>query len=580
MSARCAFFVGSIYAVQLACAGEPPTAVLSRAPVEPPVSQLVRTAPTSAEATPYPFALVAYREGQIVLGHFDDQLVVAGAAAFARVEPDDTLSLLPGSIAGELPLHGLREIDMVWRTEAFGGRWPAEAWLVTRQIQWTAKVPHPFRWDGVRWRQVGRPCDGVLCWEYTDFVTWRKGQVLGLRRYQPDPRLLERRYEAGLDSAEGEEPMAGQRRVSLPDPRRALTRVRPGFVRLDPAPRGGVPQVAADLDPIAAAAVPGGPLYVLAMRGADSVVQTWRPDGDARGVINVLPGRPAPTVLRAVAGHVLVAGAHSDHSRGYLARYDGATWSEEPIPAGKRVCDVTQAASGALWAVLPADGEDCEAGSTGLWRREPTAPGWSRVEVPPLVFPGDTTWEYDDLFDAHEGSVAGAEPVAVQPRRVVARGDDVWFVVDAPMESSAVSAVLRTGAHGGGPLHLPSNRRQYTLLRDVPPFARPDAAGECPEGDPIFVRLRDLPSGTAVDAPSPEADELVRDHPELVRGLNGIYEFERDGRRFVGALIGNAVPPNGDALLQVLDRLVPGVRHAFECRLPPVRRKLYVRPSK
>ena len=344
---------------------------------------------------------------------------------------------------------------------------------------------------------------------------------------------------------------------------------------------GSTPQIAAPLHPIAAAAAPGGPRYLLATRGKDRVLQIWRPDGDPRGVVEVLPGRPEPTELRAVAGQVLVAGTQRDEPRGYLARFDGATWSEEPAPEGRRVCDVTLTADGVLWAVVHRDADDCEGGLTALWRRDRGAPGWSQVEVPPLVFPSDTTWEYDDLFVPHEDSVAGDQPVAVQPRQVVARGEEVWIVVAAELEAARapVSAVLRTGLPAGAPLLLPSDRRQYTLLRDAPLFARPDAHGMCPEGEPVLVRLHDIAPGTADDAPLPAVEALVRDRPELVRLLQGVYEFERDGQRFVGLLVANAVPPDGDALLKTLDRLVPGVRHMFECRLPPVRRALLERPA-
>lgn len=80
----------------------------------------------------------------------------------------------------------------------------------------------------------------------------------------------------------------------------------------------------------------------------------------------------------------------------------------------------------------------------------------------------------------------------------------------------------------------------------------------CPEGEPVFVRLHDLAPDTAGDAPIPEVEALVRDRPELIGQLQGICEFERDGQRFVGLLIADAVPPNGAVLLKALDRLVTG----------------------
>lgn len=125
------------------------------------------------------------------------------------------------------------------------------------------------------------------------------------------------------------------------------------------------------------------------------------------------------------------------------------------------------------------------------------------------------------------------------------------------------------------PLHLPSDRRQYTLLRDAPPFEWPDPEGFYPDGAPVFVLLRDLVPGTAMTPPSPRSTPRPRP-PRAGPRLRGIYEFERDGRRFVGLLVADDIKFPGDTLLKALDLLAPGVSRALDCRLPSVRRALSI----
>lgn len=549
----------------------PPAPARAEAPPAPPV-----VAPAVTPPTELALHLVAHRDGTLLLHHFADQLMLVGAAAFARIEVDRRITRLDEQPGDDLPVAMLGGIDMVWHTWALGGRWPDEAWLVVSRFARVAFVPTVHRYERRGWTR--RPAvHGPLYWYYRDIVAWPEGQVLGLKVYEPDPRVVEWRYEFGTRDDD----------PAHPDPGPVLARTRPRFELLGPRPRPAWPRIAAQLDVITAGVAPDGALFLLAYRGKQhdgvAVVQRWDPARPAAraGVVDVLPGRARVELLRVdAAGLAHVGGADESVQAPYLARFDGTTWSQIPAPEGRRIRDLARAPDGVLWAITDQGGDDeydMDQPRAVLARQRGPEAEWEPVALRGVAVPELPGWEYSDdlepvLAGGHDPRIA----MPVDPRQVIVRADGELLIRGAiDLGAPAPHEVILSGRPPPGPpLLLPSDRQQWAIREDARP-TRPLRRGDrCDGGIDPFVLIRAVPRGTPEDAPIAEVAALVNKFPELRANIRGIHEFDRAGRRVVGMFY-SWDDDGGAPLLAALARVAPGVRRAFECRRPPIRRALW-----
>jgi hypothetical protein len=572
---------GLLCAAIVGCAAKPgppaivrvsaPAPVPDETPPAPPV-----VAPAVTPPTRLALHLVAHRDDALLLHHFADQLMLVGAAAFARIEADGQITRLDEHPGDDLPVSMLGGIDLVWHTWALGGRWPDEAWLVVSRFAQVAFVPTVHRYERRGWTR--RPAvHGPLYWYYRDIITWPEGQVLGLKVYEPDPWIVAWRYELGT----------GDDDPAHPDPAPLLAHTRPRFELLGPRPRPAWPRIAAQLEVVTAAAAPDGALFLLAYRGKRSdgvaVVQRWDPARPAEraGVVDILPGRANVELLRVdAAGIAHVGGAQKSVTSPYLARFDGTTWTEIPAPEGRRLHDLARAPDGVLWAITDqesADEYERDEPPGALARQGSPEAEWEPIELAGVAVPAMPGWEYSDdvepvLASRHDTQVA----MAVDPRQVVVRADGELLIRGA-IDLGGIApheVILSSRPPPGPPLLLPGDRQQWAIRDDARP-TRPLRRGTWCEGglDP-FILVRPVPRGTPDDAPIAEVAALVND-PGLRPKIRGIHEFERAGRRVVGLFYALDDDDDRTALLAALARVAPGVRRVFECRRPPIRRVLW-----
>lgn len=529
------------------------------------------------------FQVAAWRDGDLALHRLGDDIFVAGGPGLAHLDARGRLVHLEYGLSGQESPGTLFER---WSVTALGGRWPDDAWLVTEHNYSRATSPPLLhRRDGAVWRRVPNK-DRLFDWYYSHFVTWREGQVLGLRAYTLDPDV----------SSGGEEPSPQLTRKI--EAQRATLRL--GFDVLGPTPTPAPMVVPKDLAPLTVAAAPTGELFMLAYRASDDRatavhrVQRWGLDGPAAtvGVLDTLPAA-------ALCGYLAVRAADDAYvacSRGpegarkpYLLRFDGTTWSEEPAPEGRWMSDVAFAPDGALWALTGAgvDAED----ATSVWRRPARGAAWEVVPLPSLrfadrAFPEWTFGIEDQRQQLSPGSASDAErSFPVRARQLLVRApDDVWIVGDTELTRNDVadlqtsrSVVLRSRP-AAAPLRMLNDGELALEVLDWRPAPAWKPGEGCPsEGDdetsPAFVALRTLPRDAPRNQPEPALEAFLRDNQPVLTGLEGAYEVHRRGRRTVGLFI--APPDNAaaDALIAAIQRAFPGERAVLECRKPRIRRE-------
>lgn len=187
-------------------------------------------------------------------------------------------------------------------------------------------------------------------------------------------------------------------------------------------------------------------------------------------------------------------------------------------------------------------------------------------------------WEYSDdlepmLAGGHDTRIARA----VHPRQIVVRADGELLLRGAIDLGDPASheVILSSRPPPGPPLLLPSDRQQWAVRSDARPM-RPLRRGDwCAGGIDPFILITAVPRGTPEDAPIVEVAALVNGSPGLRTNIRGIHEFDRAGRRVIGLFYALEEDDDGAALLAALARVAPGVRRAFECRRPPIRRVLW-----
>lgn len=564
-----------------------PSAATSAADAATPAAD---AAPTSAPPVALPpaappdafFQLAAYRDGPLALQRLGDDIFVVGGAGLAHLDARGRLVHLEYGLSGQE--HPGPAFDR-WDNLAFGGRWPDDAWLVTEHGYSRATSPPLLhRRDGDVWRRQANK-DRLFYWHYSHFVTWRDGQVLGLRAYTLDPDAVSD-YE--------DPPPRVTRKIEA---QRAALRL--GFDVLGPTPTPAPMLLPKDLVTVAVAAAPTGEIFMLAYRAGEARSQAvhrvlrWGLDGPAAaaGALDTLPALAWCDHLAVRAADDAYVGCKRDQ-RSYLLRFDGTTWSEEPAPEGMSFHDLSVAPDGAVWAIvgaLGADPEDDDATSPRLWRRPTRGAAWEAVPVPQLRFPDRASPEWYFHVDAQRQRTSPGDPdaaaraFAVRPQRVLARAaDDVWVAGDTELTRHDIS-VYETSRHvvlrsrpATTPLRmLPDGDLALELLDWRPARAwKPDAG--CLDGlddpTPAFVTLRTLPRDAPRDQPEPALEAFLRDNKPVLTGLAGAYEVHRRGRRALGLFI---TPPDqaaADALIAAIQRAFPDERAALECRNPRIRR--------
>ncbi len=520
------------------------------------------------------FHVAVYRDGMMDLHLLGDEVFVSGGGGLAREdERGERMVNVEYGLSGQaLPYWQFDE----WEVLAFGGRWPDEAWLTTREgMSRSSTPPLVHRREGDFWKP--RPTqEGLLHRAYTAVFTWHSGQVLGLRTYTPDPDLMDGDYD--------EISRKLSRRID-----KAMARLRPGFDVLGPTPTPTTMEIAAGLEPVAAAAAPTGELFLLARQGSrvgKPRVQRWGLTGEAAvaGTVDVLPGMPTNAscgllaVRAADEAYVACTGVHVDM---YLARFDGATWTKQSAPEGGTIDQLSVAPDGELDMIVITDGV------ASLWTRAAGATTWQRVELPEARFAdrGFPEWAFDG--NSEEFALLPADPEAaartwpLQPMRVLARaGGDLWVVARADLERPGLATfqpyryvVLRTRPAREPLRMLPDGDLVLELLdwRTAEAW-RPDGCGDDWNRRPMFVAMHATPRDAPRNAADPRVEAFVRENAAVMDQVDMVAEVFRRGRRTIGLIVSPKGQVGADALLAAVDRAAPGEKHTIECRLPRVRR--------
>lgn len=589
-SASCARFMPAALVILVlhACAEGPPVRqTIEPTPVPAPVADPPTPAPVPAP-TPAPtptlptsnFHLVASTEHEFLLRRLGSKIAVVVDAALAVI--DETGEL--GDIVRPAPDLDSHPLGIGgWHTHTIGGHWPDRTWMIAnRTLTRVANVPAVYRRKGDRWVQQ-RNRDRADYWYWQDILTWREGQILGLRITVPDPDeaywdeiWAERQAEVDLE--EGRTP-------DEPDSAPVFDS-KARFELLGDKIRRAPFKLARGLRVVVAAVAPTGELFVIGWRGdpeqPSAVVQRWRPDGPFKGELHDFGTDVRLDRLAVGAGDdAYVGGTQGDGERAWLARFDGVSWSEVPAPSGREVRDLAVTGDGALWAVVNLEAGEyltSESVPTALLRRPAAQAAWEPVLMPELALAPASWWSYSiggAPRRATERTEATGGPQPVKPRGVFAgTAGDVWVtggLGDWDLGGQVVSshAVLLHDRPPTRPVvRFPDSDEQVDAILDAP-LVR--ASGRpCAHGSLDFAVFVDLAPETGADAPIPALEAFVRDHPEHASTLDAICEVERDGQRRI-ALFTTYKTSKSD-LLAALDRAVPGPRHAFWCGRPPVRR--------
>lgn len=523
------------------------------------------------------FQLAAYRDGDLKLHVLGDTMFVSGGGGLAQLDArGDRMVPVEYALSGQADPGRLFD---AWLTIGFGGRWPDNAWLTTQtQFSRSGSPPLLHRREGNFWKRQDTK-KGLLQRTYASVITWHSGQVLGLRVYQVDPAVYEDTEELSK---------AMQRKIAA-----AQAASRPGFDLLGEQPTPAPMVIASGLVPVVGAAAPSGELFLLAHKvGEDTSprVQRWGLTGEAAvagKVDNLAKGMACELLVVGAADEAYVACNRGEDPAGaYLARFDGATWSEEPGLKARHIDDLTIAPEGALYAVIQA--AETDDWKRELWRRSARGTAWEPIELPELRFPDRNVpeWAFDP--NSEKFGVLPADPEAAaqtwkpHPLQVRVRaGGDVWVVASTEMERANVAGmqparhvVLRASKVSEPLRMLPDGDLMLELLDwGAAPAWTPKGCGEQGYPRPGFVPLRTLPRDAPRNAPEPLVEAFVRDNAALMPQVERVVEVFRRGRRTVGFYVRPTDQAGADALLAALTLVAPGEKRTIECREPRIRRE-------
>lgn len=561
---------------------EPPSPADPATPTPAPAPATTDPAPP-ADGPPPPaapsdatFQLAAYRDGDLALRRVGDAVFVVGGAGLAHEDARGKLGMV------EYGLSGLSDPEEwgTWNPLAFGGAWPENAWLTT-QFEYSrgSSRPQVHRREGALWRRVDNK-DGVLYWYHDPIVTWREGQVLGVRRYIADPNLVTE--EAGEPT-----PRRVQRKVDA-----QLAAARRGLDLLGPKPAPAAMVVDPGMHVLRLAVAPTGELFALGRGAADDGgkdfrVQRWGLEGEAAIAGTVHPLDTAVTCAQIAvraADEVYAGCTRRRGERAYLARFDGAAWTEEPAPAARGLVDLAVAPGGELWAIA-GDSYVGDREFAEVWRRPARGAAWERVALPELRYADRAHSEIlfsptSDYRRQPADPEAAAKAWPVDPKELVVRADgDVWIRGETHHERDEVSEfmvyrhVVLRNREVREPLRMLHDLDLRADLLDWRSARAWKPGHDCDNGLPAFVALRTLPRDTPKNQDEPAVEALVTGHAALMDRVHGIYEFWRRGRRTIGLLVRPAQQADADAILAALAQVAPGEQRTLECRWPRARRE-------
>lgn len=257
-----------------------------------------------------------------------------------------------------------------WNAVFLGGRWPDATFLVTDYLAGFRGPADPIavhRWRGERWARVATKMKH-FAWHVVEAGPWQGDRVLGLRAYQPEQHFYY--SESELDSAPGAMVRRGNAAVAKA---KRLVVLRG---------TGQAPASMAYRKISHFASLATGEIMVIEGETSDSIVhydsgaeRSLRlPEADARRVTGLRFDAPDVAWAWGVTG--------SESARPFLARFDGAAWTEHQSPdSDKAMTSFDVAPGGALWATCGGSQTLLGEESASVWTK-PKGQPWRPVAVP------------------------------------------------------------------------------------------------------------------------------------------------------------------------------------------------------
>ncbi|MFO0634006.1 MAG: hypothetical protein U0168_14260 [Nannocystaceae bacterium] len=414
-------------------------------------------------------ATFATLEGRVQLARLaDDVLAAFGGPEVVILEADGRVTADPQWTRG-IESHSPELLDgnmLYWYPVALGGRWPEGTYLTVglgSAARSGGGPPQVYGRRQGRWHRVATRTRR-LDWYPVAYGPWKDGSLLALKHFEP---------RFSTDGEGDVEPPAAEVRAF-----EAELKKQKRLVVIAGAPKAPTLPVQ---DIRAFASLPSGELFVAA-RERDRTVMVHHDGTSARRV--ELPGASDGVViegLRALApDRVFAWGSAAENERGYLARYDGASWhpiADLPCSGGIGGLDVDR--EGTLYFVcdVPSNGKS---GNSALLRLR-----------------GDVLEEIGVPSDPDEGPLA-----------VLARGpDDVWVVTGRWGDSG--DTLWHTGV-SGEPVALRGSVETNALLLE---WNDPE-----PIGPQCWIAWVPLRSGADPD----KASAAVRAQSEVVAELRHV----------------------------------------------------------
>jgi hypothetical protein len=410
----------------------------------------------------------------------------------------------------------------------FGGRWPDNAYLRIDRPEQRSGYSVLFKKSGKRWKQVAR----------TQVAEWAQGV-----------KPWDRGRKIALISA-----MYGYYRWEVVE----------GTPRTVPAPaRAGAnaccgPQSVAEM-PVDFVALPTGDLFAVGAKVDENsvwVVEHWKP-GKTNGTLVPLPvpkgdglvvevtGLYASTERDVFAfGRVRKLRADSfyeqDFQGGYLAHYDGISWSLVPGTESFEISSVAREGE-TLWLV---------AGGR-LMKKEPSDPSFVLVPLPEMTEP-----LLSDLYNTKPPP----GPWKMTATSVVVRdGHDIWVNAQGAKPGSLTPPlILRNRPHrdiwrGLGDKDYEQTMEQYKAFRPADEYCTS-----------IYVMLYGMTKSTPKNYDYPLTREALKGHTEFSEVI--FAETEELGKHYFGAFVPNLEVSK--KLVKLLTQKVEGSKPVALCRNP------------
>lgn len=447
-----------------------PTAAAPPASDEPAAMPSTRSGLKAADDAP-PLVKVATRTsddgGAIVLLPSTDGHLFAAAGPLLYLLGDD------GSIAHDprwsrgidvegVMLESAENGMFWWNASGVGGTWPDGAYLVLHRGFGTRGGDAPaelYRRSNALWTRIDTQ-DAKVHWYPRRFGAWKDGSLLALAGFTTQ-------YSNAGDG-DVDPPAKEVRAFESAVARRKKLVVLRGAPKAPPFGERNVH---------AFASLPGGEIFAVLTEDAKAVVLHHDGAGERTLALPVSASlEPRYLDVRATArdrAWVFGPSTRGAEAHGYLARFDGTTWTEVDT-ACESISSLSLDPQGTAYVVCPVN----------------TANG-----------------EFTRVLLRIEGTEIEEIPTPSMPSEVVARGPkDVWVASEAEHQGE----LWHTGATAAAPLELPSN---YDTVRTVLQWAEPS-----PLTDGCYQPWIPLVAGTDVAAANAKLEPLRAKeiYPEIV----------------------------------------------------------------